>query len=148
MYARPTLWENCRPMSTPARSLGAALVALREKRGKLHQAAAARRIGIGKGELSRYENDRTAPGAAALEKILACYGVDLVDLLFSAAEKPEENEGQPQSVPVSPEDAQGALRDHEEMLRREVEDLRKDVEDLRRNQDEIRRKMDRQTQPA
>lgn len=145
LCARPTLWENHRLMSVPTRSLGAALIALREKRGRLHQAEAARRIGIGKGELSRYENDKVTPGTAALEKILDCYGVSLVGLLFGAADEPKSGGTGDQPTPVSPEDAQGALRDHEEMLRRRVEDLSSEVEEIRREQENMKKKVEKLT---
>jgi transcriptional regulator with XRE-family HTH domain len=59
--------------------LGRALVLLRSLRGK-SQSEAAREAGMGKSQLSKYENGQEVPKLESLEKLLRSLGVGLLDL--------------------------------------------------------------------
>jgi transcriptional regulator with XRE-family HTH domain len=56
--------------------LGPALRLLRERVG-LKQVQVAERTGIAQNRLSRYENERQLPDLPTLDRLLACYGVDV-----------------------------------------------------------------------
>lgn len=60
--------------------LGPALRRLREKVAGLTQEQVAARTGISQGRLSRYENGRKVPDLSTLDRLLICYGTDLVGL--------------------------------------------------------------------
>jgi transcriptional regulator with XRE-family HTH domain len=60
------------------RNLGQALRLVREKRG-FTQAALARHAGIGKSQLSKYENGKENPKFDSLEKLLAVLAIRAVD---------------------------------------------------------------------
>jgi transcriptional regulator with XRE-family HTH domain len=55
-------------------NLGATLVRLRERAGK-SQAALARKAGVGKSQLSKYENGKELPKLDSLERVLVALGV-------------------------------------------------------------------------
>ena len=57
--------------------LGAALRLLREKVAGLTQVEVAERTGIAQARLSRYENGKKVPDLTTLDRLLACYGVDV-----------------------------------------------------------------------
>jgi transcriptional regulator with XRE-family HTH domain len=57
--------------------LGAALRLLREKVCGLTQVQVEERIGIAQNRLSRYENGRQLPDLPTLDRLLACYDVDV-----------------------------------------------------------------------
>lgn len=61
------------------RDLGPALRLLRDTAG-LKQVQVAERTGIAQNNLSRYENERKLPDLATLDRLLACYGVDVARL--------------------------------------------------------------------
>jgi transcriptional regulator with XRE-family HTH domain len=46
----------------------------------LKQVQVAERTGISQGRLSRYENETKRPDVATVDRLLACYGVDVEDL--------------------------------------------------------------------
>jgi transcriptional regulator with XRE-family HTH domain len=60
--------------------LGPALRRLREQGAGLTQVQVAERTGISQGRLSRYETGRKIPDLSTLERLLLCYGTDLVGL--------------------------------------------------------------------
>jgi transcriptional regulator with XRE-family HTH domain len=55
-------------------NLGRTLIRLRERSGK-SQAALARAAGVGKSQLSKYENSKELPKLDSLERVLAALGV-------------------------------------------------------------------------
>lgn len=57
--------------------LGPALRLLREKVAGLTQVQVSERTGIAQNRLSRYENGRQLPDLPTLDRILACYDVDV-----------------------------------------------------------------------
>ena len=59
--------------------LGPALRLLREAAG-LKRAQVAERTGISQRRISRYEREENVPDLPTLERLLACYGVDLEGL--------------------------------------------------------------------
>lgn len=59
-------------------NLGRTLIRLRERTGK-SQAATARAAGIGKSQLSKYENGKELPKLDSLERVLLALGVDSFD---------------------------------------------------------------------
>ena len=64
----------------PFEGLGRALAELRKRAGFATQIVAAERLGLDKGQLSRWENDRSRPGLENLGRLLAGYGATLMDL--------------------------------------------------------------------
>lgn len=86
--------------------LGPALRRLREKKAGLTQTQVADRTGISQGRLSRYENDRKAPDLSTLDRLLTCYGADLMDL--SRALK--ETRGVPPPEPASDPELMAHIR--------------------------------------
>ena len=60
--------------------LGPALRLLRKEVAALSQVQVAKRTGIAQGRLSRYETGRKLPDTATLDRLLVCYGADLVRL--------------------------------------------------------------------
>jgi transcriptional regulator with XRE-family HTH domain len=60
-------------------NLGRALIRLRERRGA-SQAATARAAGIGKSQLSKYENGKELPKLESLERVLRVLGVGYFEL--------------------------------------------------------------------
>jgi transcriptional regulator with XRE-family HTH domain len=73
------------------RNLGRTLTLLREIRGKT-QAQVARAAGIGKSQVSKYENSKELPKLDSLEKILTALGVKPIDL-FSTLEMVDRRDG-------------------------------------------------------
>ncbi|HVG10110.1 MAG TPA: helix-turn-helix transcriptional regulator [Thermoanaerobaculia bacterium] len=65
---------------TAFNDLGPALRLLREKIAGLTQVQVAERTGIAQNRLSRYENGRQLPDMPTLDRLLVCYGVDVVRL--------------------------------------------------------------------
>ncbi len=64
----------------PFEGLGKALAELRKRAGFATQLLAAERLGLDKGQLSRWENDRSRPGLENLGRLLAGYGATVMDL--------------------------------------------------------------------
>jgi transcriptional regulator with XRE-family HTH domain len=63
--------------------LGRTLRALRESKG-LSQAELARRAGLGKSQISRYEREKELPRFESLEKLLGVLGADPLTLFYTA----------------------------------------------------------------
>jgi transcriptional regulator with XRE-family HTH domain len=90
-------------------NLGLTLSLLRELRGK-SQARIAREAGIGKSQLSKYENGKELPKLDSLEKVLNAlkvgyfeffYTLSLVDRRAAGLARSEESEGEPEEGPSS-----------------------------------------------
>ena len=60
-------------------NLGRTLIRLRERSGK-SQAALARAAGVGKSQLSKYENSKELPKLDSLERVLVALGVGYFEL--------------------------------------------------------------------
>lgn len=60
--------------------------ALREERG-LSQASLARKLGVGQSAVAQWENGRSRPSSATMEKIAECFGVSLDYLCGASAVK-------------------------------------------------------------
>jgi transcriptional regulator with XRE-family HTH domain len=85
-------------------NLGRTLGLLRELRGK-SQARVAREAGIGKSQLSKYENGKELPKLDSLEKVLTALGVGHFEFFYTlylvdqrAAELARSGSGQQQNV--------------------------------------------------
>src|ERR1700709_141250 len=63
-------------------NLGKALALVRELRGKT-QAQVARAAGVGKSQLSKYENGKELPKLDSLEKLLDALGVSAFDFFYT-----------------------------------------------------------------
>jgi transcriptional regulator with XRE-family HTH domain len=61
----------------PFHDLGPAVRLLREAAAALEQAQVAERTGIAQNPLSSDENERQLPDPPTLDRLLACYGVDI-----------------------------------------------------------------------
>jgi transcriptional regulator with XRE-family HTH domain len=75
------------PLDTPSAyfcNLGKALFLLRDLRGK-SQADVARRAGIGKSQLSKYENGKELPKLDSLERVLVALDIDYVEFFHTLA---------------------------------------------------------------
>jgi transcriptional regulator with XRE-family HTH domain len=70
------------PSETIFANLGRALTLLRELRG-LTQAQAARKAGIGKSQLSKYENLKELPKLDSLEKMLHTLGIGYLEFFHT-----------------------------------------------------------------
>ena len=64
------------------RNLGPTLKHLRERGGK-SQAAVARKAGVGKSQLSKYEHGKELPKLESLERVLVALGVGYFDFFWT-----------------------------------------------------------------
>jgi transcriptional regulator with XRE-family HTH domain len=94
------------------RNLGRTLQLLREERG-WSQADLARKAGIGKSQLSKYENSKEQPRLDSLEKILTVLSVRYVDFFTTVAFLDEQLErlNSPSVPAVTPPPVSGLLSD-------------------------------------
>jgi transcriptional regulator with XRE-family HTH domain len=94
------------------RNLGRTLQLLREEHG-WSQADLARKAGIGKSQLSKYENSKEQPRLDSLEKILAALSVRYVDFFTTVAFLDEQLERLSSSAPpaISGPQVSGLLSD-------------------------------------
>jgi transcriptional regulator with XRE-family HTH domain len=98
---------------TMFRNLGRTLQLLREEQG-WSQADLARKAGIGKSQLSKYENSKEQPRLDSLEKILAALSVRYVDFFTTVSFLDDQLErlSSPSPLPaVSAPHASGLLSD-------------------------------------
>jgi transcriptional regulator with XRE-family HTH domain len=94
------------------RNLGRTLQLLREERG-WSQADLARKAGIGKSQLSKYENSKEQPRLDSLEKILAALAVRYIDFFTTITFLDEQLErlSSPSPPEVSVPQVSGLLSD-------------------------------------
>jgi transcriptional regulator with XRE-family HTH domain len=103
-------------------NLGRTLIRLRERSGK-SQAALARAAGVGKSQLSKYENSKELPKLDSLERVLAALGVGYFEFFRMLDFADRE---QPGTQPLTEEEiderftrlTQGVFALHREIVRK------------------------------
>jgi len=91
-------------------NLGKALGLLRELRG-LSQAKTAKAAGIGKSQLSKYENSKELPKLDSLEKLLKVLGVGYFEFFYTLrfVDDRATSRGSVHQIPMLPPEAHGSI---------------------------------------
>jgi len=112
-------------------NLGQTLIRLRERSGK-SQAALARAAGVGKSQLSKYENSKELPKLDSLERVLVALGVGYFELFRMLDIADREEPGTPLTREEIDERftrlTQGVFALHHEIVTKLIDCRRKEID--------------------